>query len=73
MLNGIFKVLKLLGRQGLPFKAPDDQEKFEVLTKPLLNHRIFVEIILLILKFDAPFKEHLEKAIEDSKIGHGCD
>ena len=67
VLNRVFEVVKQLGKQGLPFRAHGDQERLELLTKPGINHGNFLEVILLLSKYYVSLKEHLKKAIEDSR------
>ncbi|XP_025405010.1 uncharacterized protein LOC112679433 [Sipha flava] len=69
VLLQIIEVIKLIGKQGLPFRG-DKSEAAYKLDDSSLNHGNFLEIILLLSKSDNILKSHIEKSIKLSKEHH---
>ncbi|XP_069832299.1 zinc finger MYM-type protein 1-like [Dendropsophus ebraccatus] len=67
VMKRIFDVVKLLGKQGLPFRAHGTNESLYNLNNSKINHGNFLEIILLLSHYDVPLKNHLEKCIQESE------
>lgn len=61
----VIDVLKLIGRQGLAFCA---KEAAYSLKDDTINHGNFLEIILLMFKYDPRLDKHLKKVIEESDM-----
>ncbi|XP_074030798.1 uncharacterized protein [Leptinotarsa decemlineata] len=60
----VIDVLKLIGKQGLAFRA--SKEAAYSLKDDTINHGNFLEIIMLMSKYDPQLEKHLKKAIEES-------
>uniref|UniRef100_A0A2S2QRP4 Zinc finger MYM-type protein 1 n=1 Tax=Sipha flava TaxID=143950 RepID=A0A2S2QRP4_9HEMI len=69
VLLQIIEVIKLIGKQGLPFRG-DKSEAAYKLDDSSLNHGNFLEIILLLSKSENILKSHIEKSIKLSKEHH---
>lgn len=69
VLLQVIEVIKLIGKQGLPFRD-DKSEAAYKLNDSSLNHGNFLEIILLLSKSDNILKSHREKSIKLSKEHH---
>lgn len=69
VLLQIIEVIKLIGKQGLPYRG-DKSEAAYKLDDSSLNHGNFLEIILLLSNTDNILKLHVQKAIEQSKKFH---
>lgn len=69
VLLQVIEVIKLIGKQGLPFRG-DKSEAAYKLDDSSLNHGNFLEIILLLSKSDNILKSHIEKSIKLSKEHH---
>ncbi|CAH2254240.1 zinc finger MYM-type 1-like, partial [Pelobates cultripes] len=67
VLNRIFNIVKLLGKQGLPFRAHGTNESLYNLNNIEINHGNFLEIVLLLSQYDIPLKNHLDKCVQDSE------
>jgi len=66
VLLQIIDVIKLIGKQGIPYRG-DKSEAAYKLDDASLNHGNFLEIILLLSNTDGIFKSHVQKSIEQSK------
>lgn len=69
VLLQIIEVIKLICKQGLPFRG-DKSEAAYKLDDSSLNHGNFLKIILLLSKSDDILKSHIEKSIKLSKEHH---
>ncbi|KAE9523384.1 hypothetical protein AGLY_016332 [Aphis glycines] len=65
----IIEVIKLIGKQVLPFRGIKSEAAYK-LDDSSINHSNFLEIILLLSKFDNILKSHIEKSIKLSKEHH---
>lgn len=69
VLTSIIEIIKLIGKRGLSYRG----EKFEAaytLNDSSLDHGNFLEMMLLIGKFDPLLKNHLDKVIKKSTTIH---
>ncbi|CAH2326702.1 zinc finger MYM-type 1-like [Pelobates cultripes] len=67
VLHRVVDVVKVIGKQGLSYRGDKDEAAFnlEDITK---DHGNFLELILLLSKYDICLKYHVNKCIEKSKI-----
>ena len=63
----LIDIILFIGRQGLAFRGTCESLKF--LSNPSLNKGNFLELVLLISKYDAILKQHVD--LQLSKIGRG--
>jgi hypothetical protein len=68
VVQTIVDVLKLIGKQGLPFRASVEQA--HTLDDSSINHGIFLEILLLLSKYDSTLKKHLDAVTVKSEQLH---
>lgn len=61
MIGIVINVLKLIGKQGLPFRG--SIESAFTLDDENNNHENFLEIINLLKKYDVLLEKHLEKVL----------
>lgn len=66
MLERIIDVMKLIGKRGLSHRGQQVEAAF-TLDDDTIDHGNFLEIILLLGKYDVCLKEHLTLSIEKSK------
>lgn len=64
----IVDVLKLIGKQGLAFRASTEQA--HTFNDESINHGNFLEIIFLLSKYDPTLKNHLDAITRKSKQSH---
>lgn len=64
----IVDVLKLIGKQGLAFRASTEQAY--TLNDSSINHGNFLEILLLLGKYDPTLRKHLDSVIAKSEQLH---
>lgn len=68
-MDRIIDIIKFIGKRGLSFRG----KKFEasyLLEDPKLDKGNFLELILLLSKYDIVLKEHLTLVISASKTTH---
>lgn len=66
VVEAVIDVLKLIGKQGLSFRGK--VESAHTLDDESVNHGNFLEIILMLKKYDAILEKHLSNVITKSKI-----
>lgn len=72
MLERIIDVMKLIGKRGLSHRGKQAGAAY-TLDDDTIDHGNFLEIILLLGKYDVCLKEHLTLSIEKSKQIHQSD
>ncbi|KAM4795991.1 LOW QUALITY PROTEIN: zinc finger MYM-type protein 1-like [Rhinophrynus dorsalis] len=68
ILERVIETIKLIGKQGLSYRATT--EAAYTLENEELDHGNFLEILLLLSKFDPLLKNHLDTVIKKSKKRH---
>lgn len=68
VLHRIIDVLKLIGKRGLSFRG--SIESAYTLENENVDHGNFLEILMLLSKYDMTLKTHLNQSIELSKRRH---
>lgn len=66
VMKRIIDVLKVIGKCGLSFRGKRN-EAARTLDDPDVNHGNFLELLLLLRKYDVTLNSHLTEAIENSK------
>jgi hypothetical protein len=66
VLTRIIKIVKLIAKRGLSYCG----QKFEAAYTLSLDHGKFLKMVLLVSKFDAVLKGHLDKVIKKSTTIH---
>lgn len=69
ILERVIDVVKLIGKRGLSYRG-NKYEAAYTLEDLSLDHGNFLEIILLLKKFDVVLNEHLDLVIKKSKMSH---
>lgn len=69
VLLRIIDIIKLIGKQGLSYRAKNNEAAY-TLINPSLDHGNFLEMILLVGKYDPILKAHLVKSIKNSIKSH---
>uniref|UniRef100_A0A8C5Q6N7 DUF4371 domain-containing protein n=1 Tax=Leptobrachium leishanense TaxID=445787 RepID=A0A8C5Q6N7_9ANUR len=67
VMKHIFDIVKLLAKQGLPFRAHGTNESLYNLNNCEINHGNFLEIVLFLSSYDDPLKNHIEKCVLESE------
>lgn len=65
VVSGVIDVIKLIGKQGLAFRGKE--ESAYSLNDPFVNHGNFLEIFLLLSKYDENLARHVKRVTERSK------
>lgn len=68
VLHRIIDILKLIGKRGLSFRG--SIESAYTLENENVDHGNFLEILMLLSKYDLTLKNHLNQTIELSKKRH---
>jgi len=71
VLLRIIDIIKLIGKRGLSYRAKNNEAAY-TLINPSLDHGNFLEMILLLGKYDPILKAHLEKSIKNSIKSHNA-
>ena len=66
MLERIIDIVEFIGKRGLSFRGVI-QEAAYTLDDSISDHGIFLELVILLGKYDACLKEHLTHCIKKSK------
>jgi len=69
ILERIIEVIKILGKRGLSVRAKRNEAAY-FLRDPALDHGTFLEMIMLLSKYDAVLNEHLNTIISKSENNH---
>uniref|UniRef100_A0A8C6KUE3 DUF4371 domain-containing protein n=1 Tax=Nothobranchius furzeri TaxID=105023 RepID=A0A8C6KUE3_NOTFU len=69
VLERIIDVIKVLGKRGLAYRRSENEAAY-TLEDNTVDHGNFLELILLLGKYDFCLKEHLDSCIEESKKLH---
>lgn len=72
VLDRIINVIKLIGKRGLSIRGKSNEAAY-LLNNEFLDHGNFLELIILISKYDVVLNEHLNKVIKKSKKNHDND
>jgi len=66
VLQRLIDTIKLIGKRGLSYRGAKNAEAAYTLNDLSLDHGNFLEIILLLAKYDPLLKEHVDKAVMQS-------
>lgn len=69
VLELVVKVLKVIGKRGLSYRQVDNEAAY-TLCGESIDHGNFLEMIILLGKYDVCLKEHLSNVVEKSKTLH---
>ncbi|XP_008178665.1 zinc finger MYM-type protein 1-like [Acyrthosiphon pisum] len=67
VLERLIDIIKLIGKRGLSYRGARDAEAAYTLNDSSLDHGNFLEIVMLLSKYDPVFKEHTDRAIYKSQ------
>lgn len=71
VLERIIDVVKVIGKRGLSYRGTSSEsESAYSLDNSMIDHGNFLELILLLSKYDILLKDHLDKVIKKSKVAH---
>lgn len=66
IIERVIDVIKLIGKRGLSYRAHRNESTLSLLD-PVLDHGIFLDIILLLKKYDIVLSEHVDEITECAK------
>ena len=69
ILSRVIDVVKLIGKRCLSYRGKENEAAYS-LSDPQLDHGNFLEIILLLSKYDATLRAHLDIMIKKSQESH---
>lgn len=69
VLERVVEVVKVIGKRGLSYRQVENEAEY-TLDNDSLDHGHFLELIILLGKYDGCLKEHLSNVIEKSKKLH---
>lgn len=69
IMERVIDVIKLIGKRGLSYRGKDAEAAYS-LDDPHIDHGNFLELIILLSKYEPLLKRHLDKVIRCSKDAH---
>lgn len=69
VLERVVDIVKVIGKRGLSYGGMQSEAAY-TLDDPSIDHGNFLEMIILLGKYDVRLKEHLTECVEKSKILH---
>ncbi|KAL4113078.1 hypothetical protein QTP88_016768 [Uroleucon formosanum] len=72
VLDRIINVIKLIGKCGLSIRGKRNEVAY-LLNKESVGHGNFLELIILLSKYDVVLNEHLNSVIKKSEKQHNCN
>lgn len=66
VLDRIIEVIKVIGKRGLSIRGKNNEAAY-LLNDPILDHGNFLEMIILLSRYDAVLNEHLNKIVNTSE------
>jgi len=66
ILERVIEVVKLIRKRGLSYRATQNESSYS-LYDPILDHGNFLEILLLLKKYDVTLNEHVDKIIKSAQ------
>jgi hypothetical protein len=70
-MHRLVDIIKLIGKRGLSYWRAKNVEAAYTLDNPALDHGNFLEIVLLLSKYDPLLKEHVDKVVSKSQKAKG--
>lgn len=70
-MHRLVDIIKLIGKRGLSYRGAKNAEAAYTLDNPALDHGNFLEIVLLLSKYDPLLKEHVDKVVSKSQKAKG--
>jgi hypothetical protein len=71
VMERVIEILKMIGKRGLSYRSRNDAAY--TLNDDTIDHGNFLEILLLLSKFDPLIKKHLDTVIEESNNRHASN
>jgi len=71
VLLRIIDIIKLIGKRGLSYRPKNNEAAYKLINQSL-DHGNFLEMILLLGKYDPILNAHLEKSIKNSIKSHNA-
>lgn len=68
-MHRIIDIIKLIGKRGLSYRGHLNEAAY-TLENEDIDHGNFLEILILLSKYDLIVKDHLDKIIDQSKRKH---
>ena len=65
--QGFIDVIKFIGKNSLPYRGPSGNEAVHTLDDLISNHGVFLEVMLLLAKYDNITATHIRDAISKSR------
>lgn len=69
VMERVVEIMRVIGKRGLSYRA-DRNEAAYGLKEKAVDDGNFLELILLLKKYDVPLKEHLDDCIQNSEHQH---
>jgi len=66
ILERVIEIVKLIGKRGLSYRATQYESSYS-LQDPTLDHGNFLEILLLLKKYDVTLNEHIDKITKSAQ------
>ena len=71
VMEQLVEIVKVIGKRGLSFRGGGISEAAYSLDDATMDHGTFLELVMLLSKFDPCLQKHVHECIESSKKLHG--
>lgn len=71
IIERIIDVIKLIGKRGLSYQSHRNESTLSLLD-PVADHGNFLDIILLLKKYDIVLSEHIDKTVKCAQVKYAC-
>jgi hypothetical protein len=71
VMERLVEIVKVIGKRGLSFRGGGISEAAYSLDDATMDHGTFLELVMLLSKFDPCLQKHVHECIESSKKLHG--
>lgn len=68
VLTRIIDIIKMIGKRGLSYRGTSSNEAAYTLSDHTIDHGTFLEMVILLSKYDPILKLHIDSSIEKSKL-----
>lgn len=69
VMERVVEIIRVIGKRGLSYRA-DKNEAAYSLKEKAVDHGNFLELILLLKRYDVPLQEHVDHCIQKSEHQH---
>ena len=73
IVDRVVSIVKVIGKRGMPYRGKAGCEAVNVLANDRVDHGTFLEIVILVAKYDEILKAHLKEIIDKGMLNDKQD